>query len=192
MKRTRRIRRESLVDVAYHEAGHAVMACILGREVERVSIFHDARNGSSSWISPTGATRGETRLMPHHPRIDLSSPKYKALAEREALVALAGNLAQLKHQGEPHDMHLALSDLDGIGYAAAHVGGSSDRLNAYLDRLALKTRLYLDVFWDKVERVADALLRCRTLSGEELSTLLRQRTEGDLRACSTCRPEGTR
>jgi hypothetical protein len=105
-------------------------------------------------------------------------------------VALAGSLAQLKRRGQHWQLRLSLSDLQGIGYAAAHV--AQEPLNAYLDGLASKTWLYLEVFWDQAVRVAGALLRRRTLTGEELSTLLRQRTEADTRHCSTCRPEGTR
>ena len=150
-------------EVAYHEAGHATMAWILGREVVRVSIFPDLiRKSDSPNSRQVGLTLGETWLKPLPPGIDLSTPKHRALAEREALVALAGNIAALKHRGQPRNMHLPFADLKGIGYAAAHMGGSQERLNAYLDGLASKAWLYLEVFWDQVQTVA----RCSAATPE--------------------------
>jgi hypothetical protein len=113
-------------------------------------------------------------LRPLPPEVDLYDPRYRVLAEREAIVGLAGSLAALKHCGQRWKAGLPSDDLKGITYACAHVIGPQERLNACLDALASKTWLYLDVFWDQVEKVADALLRHQTLSGQELATLLRR------------------
>lgn len=67
--------------------------------------------------------------------------------------------------------HLNQADLDGLVYVGAHAG--REGLDPYLDRLAARTALYLDVCWGHVEILVDALLRRLKLTGEQVGEILR-------------------
>jgi hypothetical protein len=84
--------------------------------------------------------RSGNRFLRVSPGVDLKDEKYRVLAEREAMIALAGSLASLRYRGAPRrDLVFSQSDLEGLSFAAAHTGESQEELNSNLDRLAAKT-----------------------------------------------------
>jgi hypothetical protein len=171
-KRITRFDRSNLIDIAIHEAAHAVLAWVTGRRIERLAMVSDEQY--SRLPSMPDARAGCLVVGPLPPGVDLKDEKYRVLADREAMIALAGKLASLRYRGASRwDVVLTQSDLEGLSFAASHAGDSQERLNSYLDRLAAKTTQYLDAYWPHVEALADALLRHRVLSGEQVMTILR-------------------
>jgi hypothetical protein len=171
-KRITRFDRSSLIDIAIHEAAHAVLAWVTGRRIERLSMVSDEQY--SRLPSMPDAHAGCLVVGPLPPGVDLRHEKYRVLAEREAMIALAGKLASFRYRGASRwDMVLTQSDLEGLSFAASHAGESQEHLNLYLDRLAAKTTQYLDAYWSHVEALADALLSRRKLTGKQVVTILR-------------------
>jgi hypothetical protein len=158
-----------LLALASHEAGHATVAWITGRKLLLVSILQDAPYGWGT-DAKHGVEAGCAMLSPLPAGLDLGEPKHRALAEREAMVALAGELAEARFRGRRRK-HLNQADLDGLTYVGAHAG--REGLDPYLDRLAARTALYLDIYWRHVEVLADALLRRLRLTGQQVGEILR-------------------
>ena len=79
-------------EVAYHEAGHAVIAHVLGFRVGRVTIVPDDRSqGRMIWAKP-----------PLRGSLDDPSPHQRQRAEDWIIVALAGPLAMRHHKPRSH------------------------------------------------------------------------------------------
>jgi hypothetical protein len=100
--------------------------------------------------------------------------KYRLLVEREAMISLAGDLAVWKFRGTPLKKAPTESDLTMVSHAASLVGDTQGGIGAYLDRIAARTRLYLDVYWEGVMAVAAELLDRRSLSCSEVGGLPRR------------------
>jgi hypothetical protein len=153
---------EALVRYLYaiHEAAHAVVGWATGREIIHVTII------------PKGFSRGRTRFdrLPAH--LDLESPGNRALADREAMIGLAGVIAERRCLGErwratpsPTDFTLMSS----VGAQAIH---SRVALESYLDRLARQVSVLLDLHWSRVEIVALALFEEGELTGKAVKKLM--------------------
>src|SRR4051812_15984182 len=80
---------EDEVAVAYHEAGHAVVAVLLGRHVLRVSIVPDDRSSGRVIFPPILADTSPQRA------------DFRSVADRDAVIAIAGDLAVIRHRGTP-------------------------------------------------------------------------------------------
>jgi hypothetical protein len=167
------IRRRRLLEIAIHEAGHLVLAWVTGRKIVRASIVTDAQYAKLRLRPEHGIPAGCTDLAPLPPGIDLTDHRYRVLAGREAMIALAGQLAVIRLRGCRRKEALSQGDLEGLSYAATHAGVSKRGLNSYLDVIASRTALYLDVFWPHVEVLADALLCRRELAGQQVASILR-------------------
>ena len=87
---------------------------------------------------------------------------------------MSGDLAVWRYRGTPLKKAPTASDLTMVSYAAALAGDSQESLDVYLDRIAARTRLYLDVYWEGVTAVASELLDRRSLSGGDVVDLLRR------------------
>lgn len=74
-------------DLAYHEAGHAVIAAWLGAEVLQVTLEPDLDEGPR--------LEGDAAIRWHHRNLPPSE-----LAMRELLAVLAGPVCEMIHQGE--------------------------------------------------------------------------------------------
>ncbi len=160
---------QKLREIAIHEAGHAVLAWVTGRRIVRLSMVSDEQDLN---VHPVyGVEAGSLMVGPLPPGIDLR--KERILAEREAMIALAGELAAIRFRGSDTKKELSRSDLEGLTYIAAHSGESEERLSSCLDRLAALTALYLEVYWRHVEVLAEALMNSRELTGQEVTDVLR-------------------
>jgi hypothetical protein len=159
-------------DLAYHEAGHVVLAVLCGRKAMSVSITDDPRRALVRSDRRSQVTLGLTLLEPLPPGVDLCSPDYRALAEREGLIALAGDLAMFRNRGRRWAKDLSRDDLNGLSYAAIHARASHHEVEGTLDRIARRVGLLLDLYWPRVTAVAEALLRHGSLTGGELAKLL--------------------
>jgi hypothetical protein len=108
--------------------------------------------------------------LPAGVRLDL--PENRALAEREAMISMAGDLAMLMHHGRSLRKEPSRTDLLQTSHAAAQAEASGGGLEACLDRLLARAAPLLNHFWPLVEAVAAVLLRRRHLSGNEVEDLL--------------------
>lgn len=133
---------------AYHEAGHAVVALALGRPVQRVS------------IEPNALRLGhcEFKKASFRPTDDV--------VETEMLILLGGLAAEARHTGE-YGWDEASQDLREVRILAARRAGSAAKAERVEKRTLDKTEYLLGRpgMWNAVERIADELLRSRTISG---------------------------
>src|SRR5476651_762742 len=75
--------------VAYHEAGHALMALLLGGKVKHVTIEPDDDDGP--------ARQGDTQVLWRHAGIN-----EKEFAKKVVQVSLAGPVAEMIYSGDPY------------------------------------------------------------------------------------------
>jgi hypothetical protein len=153
-------------EIAYHEAGHVVVAHYVGLPMRRVTIVP-----SGDWQG--SATYHRSPLKRFNLDLDINDRAYRR-AERDTLVTLAGGVAQKRYApgsvgGDDG------ADEDGLrsgcagdwGYAADLAftlhRDSQRRAQLHLDYLEKVTACYVDEHWDEIERVAAALLEKGTL-----------------------------
>lgn len=145
-----------VIATAYHEAGHAVIALALGREVQRVSILP-----GRGWLGRCEFKKGRVR------------PSEDWL-EREILISLAGAAAEARHTGA-YAWEGAIADLRAVRRLA--VQRASERQAEKLEsRLMAKVEHLLNQagHWRAVELIAAELLRCETISGRAVRHLFDQ------------------
>lgn len=149
---------EDLELTAYHEAGHAVVAAHSGGRVLCVTIAPDWDDGPSRY--------GDTQVA-----WSRSTFTPKALAEKLALVALAGPVAEMIYRGEP--LHPAMvaewsQDWRQAWDEAARLVADERRRTMWLEQrvAGLHGLLSDDTAWEAVAGVADHLLAHETLDEE--------------------------
>jgi ATP-dependent Zn protease len=167
---------------AYHEAGHAVIARVLGVGVVYITLFpsDETNNGgaqtwSAAWLArATGDAAALTRGF-----------------ETDAKVSLAGPYAQIKHRPNTNMKRASRdewdSDLGNAKSCAAtmvwlqdHADEAGMTLSAeqatealrIFQRLQDEARALVEEHWPSVERVAKALLKYRALQGGEVDDLI--------------------
>ena len=134
--------------LAYHEAGHTVAALLLGRSVTRVSIVRD------------DASRG-VRV----PSFNNASGQTDEVVADNMLILLAGNAAE--HVRDP--TRPRRQDAKDWSRAEALAEGTSSLETEWTRAVDL---LRMPRHWDRVEEIAQALLRERVLEGEQIAQLM--------------------
>lgn len=141
--------------IAYHEAGHAVAAYLLRRRFDWISIQSDEHflgYVTFTAIESLGANgRGGRRA--------------RALAEREIMIDLAGNIAERIFTGR-HDWMRATVDIRNINEVALRFCADAEEAQAFIRWLTIRTRNLLSRTrnWAAVSALADALLHEGKLS----------------------------
>ena len=153
-------------DMAYHEAGHAVVHHLHGGVVRRLGIDReDPRRGCETAPRPSSPPPSATRADPK-----------QALVDRLALL-VGGEVAATLH-GTPADLVTAGGrvDHDAALRAAAEAGIDPEQARAMIDAewQRVRDRLRDPAAWRLVERLAQALLRQKTLEEAEIAALLTQ------------------
>lgn len=158
-------RTKALESTAYHEAGHAAA-------VHK----HQIRTKVLS-IVPDETSTGRIEHHPYFGAIDLEydlSPRVQRRIENMAFVCLAGPAAQrrfnrkgVRHYHGEDDRRLAI-------YLLERLVGSSEELEAYLNLIQIRVRNFVGnhVNWFFIDRVAQALIERRTLTGAEVRELM--------------------
>jgi len=142
-----------LIATAYHEAGHAVMATILGRKIKKVTV-------KPRQIQTGGIRLGVCELGAGR---DRSS---KDALEDEALILLAGMVAEAKLTG--HYCKLGASqDLRQASAILQARGGSESQTQRLLQRILNKAEHLLSgpVYVEAIEIVAKELVDRTVISG---------------------------
>lgn len=133
---------------AHHEAGHAIVALAMGREVHRVSIV------------PAKSRLGHCELKKG------SARNVKDWLEAEALILLAGVAAEGRLSGQ-YCWSGASRDLRQVRELTAMRAGSDEQAARLEKRLLDKVENLLDSeeIWEAIQAVAGELLTRQTISG---------------------------
>jgi ATP-dependent Zn protease len=143
--------------IAYHEAGHAVVAYRLGIEVEHVTIVpdHDSRG--------------------HFVHADLfcapGCGSDRANLERAIKISLAGPLAQARLLRRLDRRRGGRQDYDCASGLARYLAGSAGE-REFLRYQERRTHALVDHFWNEIELVAQALIERDQLSGAEVKDII--------------------
>lgn len=149
---------------AYHEAGHALVALLVGARVRHVSIEpHD--------------DDGPDRFAEIQVEWPLSRFSPKELREKMVLVALAGPVAEMIHTGEPyHPGHVGewAGDWQAAWTAAEAFIPHEVKRIAYLEQTTrdLYQLLNADRHWAALAAVVDNLLAYETLEGDVVEEIV--------------------
>jgi hypothetical protein len=153
----------ALWPIAFHEAGHAVVAWSRGIKVTSATIV-PARDflGQVTNVSPLRGVRLDCD----------GSNRARLRAEAVIVVLLAGPAAQRRHN--PRSPSYGLHDHEYAVDLARQLNGSDKAVEAHLNWLAIVARDEIDASWDLVERIARELFERRTLSAAEITTCCRE------------------
>jgi hypothetical protein len=150
---------------AYHEAGHAVIGAIHGRQPTSIDIVHDAQGNA-------GHTLFADDLPPEFKRYFNQSPEKRRYLEMRVLITLAGTAAHdILFPGREHDEGDRRDECQAAKMIEESASWHQDH-TAYLEAMKIKVRKQLKDRWPNVARVAEALLRQNYLSGAELAALM--------------------
>jgi ATP-dependent Zn protease len=150
------MRYKSTERVAFHEAGHAVVAFHLKRKFRRVT------------IAPAGRSLGHTRFFPldnFHPDYQ-NSARTRRLMDSEIMIDLAGLEAEYLKMGR-RSLKGGQSDIDQAADLAWHAQGGGRAVSRYFRQLQVASRNLLREHWSEVESLATALLEQITLTEDE-------------------------
>ena len=157
-----RSRASTLEEVAYHEAGHVAAGHRLGVELASVDILRDGEGGNGhtvfnvpSWFRPSA-------------QLDERRRRY---AEAVVTTFLAGPIAEARVAGF-HNLEGSGYDLDAVAREWLRLLEPPERHAARLDQLTAQAENLVDADWPAIERIAQALLERRRLTGAEALELL--------------------
>jgi ATP-dependent Zn protease len=150
--------------VAYHEAGHVLVAVMLGARIRSVTIEPDRDDGPERY--------GDTQIL--WPRGRWPA---REQAEKDVQVALAGPVAEMIHSGDPfHPGFVAewAADWQAAWAAAELLHADEVKRLRYLEQISLQLhkRLSRDELWAALAAVVDHLLAHDTLEGEQVEEIL--------------------
>lgn len=147
---------------AFHEAGHAVMALLVGRPVEKVTISPSQLQTGGRRLGACKVQKGRTKAS-------------KDGIEDEALVLLAGMVGE-SHVTNRYCQHGAAQDLRAVSRLLANRAPSERQLERLVQRLLNKTEHLLsdEVNADAIRLVAKELIEKETISGRAVRHLYEQ------------------
>jgi hypothetical protein len=167
---------------AFHEAGHAVTAAVLGLETEKVSIEPSADDAGCHKLADAEYERVSSaeRVFAQLEMPGFDGCRFEAkeeadqLLRRHMMVVQAGEEAQRRAVPASFRHHHVRAGDHGriIDLALRLTGGNSDAVEALDQDIRSETKRLLDEHWRAVEAVAEALLERRTLSGAEVQRLV--------------------
>lgn len=149
---------------AYHEAGHAFMATILGAKVRSVTIEPDDDDGPQRF--------GDTQIVWRRSR--LSERRFSELAIQ---VSLAGPVAEMLYSGDPyHPGQVAewANDWQAAWQLAEILFADHRKRLDYLETVTGELYRLLDSEpnWSAVAALADSLLAHETLEAEDVEEIV--------------------
>lgn len=150
--------------IAYHEAGHALMALLLGGEVRLVTIEPDKDDGPQR--------QGDTQVLWRRRGIG-----DREFAKKAVQVSLAGPVAEMIYTGDPYHPGLVAqwaADWREAWTAAAVLHPNERQRLAYLEQASIQLyhRLKQDDLWAALASLADHLLAHETLEGEQVEEIV--------------------
>jgi len=150
--------------LAFHEAGHAVMATILRRPIRRASIR--ATHGLTGYVDFKQASAALPDVREEH----------RAILETDALILLAGRAAECERTlGSP--MSHASLDRQNARALLATLEDSEEVVTNWMRYLLVRAQSMLQAEWPMVHAVAHALLAREELDGTEILRVLAEARE---------------
>jgi hypothetical protein len=152
--------------IAYHEAGHALMALLLGGEVRTVTIEPDRDDGPDR--------QGDTQVLWRR-----AGTSDREFAKKAVQVSLAGPVAEMIYSGDPYHPGLVAewaADWREAWAAAAGLHPDERQRLAYLEQVSIRLyhQLKHDDAWAALAALADHLLAHETLEGEQVAEIVGQ------------------
>lgn len=150
--------------IAYHEAGHALMAMLLGAEVRLVTIEPDSDDGPDR--------QGDTQVFWR--RAGISDQEF---ARRAVQVSLAGPVAEMIYSGDPYHPGLVAewaADWQEAWNSASLLHPDERRRLTYLEDVSIQLyrRLNEVDLWAALASLADHLLAHESLEGEQVHEIV--------------------
>jgi Peptidase family M41 len=178
------LRERQLTAIAYHEAGHAVIAWALElspRLMEASIVPNDVagtlghvRLGKLPRVSDV--KRGADGRSHRYWRAfdpDSDAPELvRRRLEPEIVVCCAGVIAEQRFRGRRHNWRGAAVDLAAASDFAEYSTSSAQQARLYSAYLWQVAKDLLDRWWPSVETLAEALLERRTMNGRDVIDLL--------------------
>lgn len=142
---------------AHHEAGHAVVAFLLGFRVTSATIVPGSDYAGMVVYRPRG-------------KVDLKSATavMRIKAEDWIISILAGDIAQRRYDPRSSRHWHGTADRSHATDIALSLCGSGESATAYLAWLSIRTKDMVHGRWPIVEKIATLLLERKTISGDEL------------------------
>ncbi len=150
--------------IAYHEAGHALMAVLLGGKVKQVTIEPDDDDGPDR--------QGDTQVLWR--RSGISDDEFAKIAVQ---VSLAGPVAEMIYSGDPYHPGLVAewaADWREAWEAATPLHPVGRQRLEYLEQVSIQLyhRLKQDDLWAALASLADNLLAHETLDCEQVDEIM--------------------
>jgi len=154
-----------LTATAYHEAGHAVMATAVGRDLQKVSIAPGQLQTGGGRLGVCKIQKGKKKGA-HDP------------LEDEVLILLAGMVAE-SHYTNRYCPHGAAEDLRNVKRLLESRASSDRQLQRLVKRLLDKTEHLLSdpVHSNAIVFIANELLQNETISGRAVRHLFQQASQ---------------
>lgn len=154
--------RDELTATAYHEAGHAVMAVMLGRPIEKVTI-------SAANLNTGGRRLGMCKIQKGR-----SKPSKDEL-EDDVLILLAGMVAE-SHYTDRYCESGAGSDFQMVERLLSNRARNEKQLQRLIQRSLDKTEYLLgdEVAVQAIESIAKEVLERKTISGRTVRHLYQE------------------
>lgn len=146
---------------AFHEAGHAVMAELCGRQVTEVEILGDREH--------TGSV--QSLAFPPDPASGALSQAETEDVERQLKIVLAGTVVEAMVTGR-EDWDETSGDLDAAVRLAMRLVDDCEDVLPLLADIRADVERDLRRQWTAVEAVAEALMQHKSLTGTEVRKLL--------------------
>lgn len=149
---------------AYHEAGHAIMALLLGGEVRLVTIEPDRDDGP--------LRSGDTQVLWRRSR-----DGDREFAAKAVQVCLAGPVAEMIYSGDPFHPGMVpewAGDWRDAWQAAALLHADERKRLAFLEQTSIQLHRMLstDTYWAALADLADNLLAHETLEWEQVEEIV--------------------
>lgn len=150
---------------AYHEAGHAVVAHVLGLDIEKVTIIGDEESAGQC-IAPL-----PENFMPY------DDEDYE-LMEKHLMTNMGGAAADELRKGERPS--LIGNDRDGaFDLVSRLAGGNEDEQLEISEQAHQKAKRILGSKWGAVESLAETLIRCEELNGDQAVEAMQLQRKGE-------------
>ena len=165
-------RNKALESIAYHEAGHAVVAWRVGVEAKSLSIISEPGSKGRYIHKPYF-----TDITPEYD----TSPRAERRLKNMVLVCFAGEIAQRRfNSGEWRDYH-GERDFDQAVDLLNYLAGSEDDLQAHINAIHLQAQQMVEdpSVWLCIGALAAALLEHGELSGTETVRIIRDAWKRD-------------
>jgi hypothetical protein len=159
------MKEDSLLIVAYHEAGHAIAKKVLGLKLRLVTIVPDE--------DYSGIVKGAIGINVDRLQYDVFTVNEVARWHNRIIALLAGAEAQKKFK--PHSLrtHMVAADNANIQTILENIHPSNE-CRAVMNWLRIRTQNLINnpKNWRYIEDVAAVLVKKRTLTGAEMSEVI--------------------